>query len=150
MRVEADTPVREDTRKLLDNGWTVLLFRNQSDTYTAVARRAGQTWRQAKDTPRQITDARTPEDALSNLVAKLLFNRHAADPTSDGVPRFVVLRNGRETAIDRGQLRAAYVERGGLDGARFVDTATMGTSHASPFPGEEGCCVYCLTRPLKD
>ncbi len=64
----------DECQRLLDNGWTVTLFRNGMGSYTAVASAKGQEIDNAKDVDRQITDDFSPSKALHRLAEKMIGN----------------------------------------------------------------------------
>ncbi len=64
----------DDLRRLLDNKWAVLMFRNDMGTYTAVAVAAKQDYVDAMDIDRQITDDFSPSKALCRLSEKMIGN----------------------------------------------------------------------------
>lgn len=66
-----DAVAADDVRKLLDNGWTVLLFKNDLGSYTAVACKPGQQIADAIDKEAQLTDDFTPSQALHRLAEKV-------------------------------------------------------------------------------
>lgn len=66
--------VVDDLRRSLDNGWTVMLRRNELNSYTAVAIAEGQEVTEALEIERQITDDFTPERALCRLSEKMIGN----------------------------------------------------------------------------
>lgn len=75
----------DDLRRLLDNKWAVLMFRNEMDSYTAVAVAPKQSYQDAMEVDRQITDDFTPSKALCRLSEKMIGNiAGATKPTSPG------------------------------------------------------------------
>ena len=64
-----------DIKKLLDNGWQVLLFSNDLGSYTAVAIADNQSFEEAQEIDRQITDDHEPEKALYRLAEKVTTGR---------------------------------------------------------------------------
>ena len=71
----SDTPKHvDDCKKLLDNGWTVALFKNDLGSYTAVAARDWQTIEEAMEIESQVTDDFEPSQALYRLTEKVFGN----------------------------------------------------------------------------
>lgn len=67
----SDTPKHaDDCMKLLDNGWTVKLFKNGLGSYTARAVKPGKNGAKAN----VITDDFTPSQALYRLTEKVFGN----------------------------------------------------------------------------
>ncbi len=73
----SDTPkLADECQKLLDNGWTVTLFRNDLGSYTATAERG---------TESEITDDFLPSQALYRLTEKVGGNIVGTNrPAADG------------------------------------------------------------------
>lgn len=71
----SNTPkLPDECKRLLDNGWNVLLFRNELTSYTAVAFQDGQAIEEAMEIERQITDDFEPSQALYRLSEKMIGN----------------------------------------------------------------------------
>lgn len=64
-----------DVVKLLDNDWSVMLFRNDLGSYTAVAIMPEQSVHDAMQCDSQITDDFTVEKVLFRLTEKCLCGR---------------------------------------------------------------------------
>lgn len=62
----------EAAQKLLDNGWSIKLYRNQLGSYTARAQRKD---RKVPAEGLFITDDSTPSKAIIRLAEKILFGR---------------------------------------------------------------------------
>lgn len=74
----SDTPKEaDDVMKLLDNQYSVVLFKNQLGSYTAVACKGVQSVAKALSIDRQNTDDFTPSQALYRLTEKVLTGRIA-------------------------------------------------------------------------
>lgn len=74
----SDTPKEaDDVMKLLDNRYSVVLFKNELGSYTAVACKPKQDVRTAIRIDRQMTDDFTPSQALYRLTEKVLMGRIA-------------------------------------------------------------------------
>jgi hypothetical protein len=65
---EATREIADDVTKLLDNGWHVMLYKNQLDSYTASARHRS-------SGRHEITDDFTPSKALYRLTEKAITGR---------------------------------------------------------------------------
>lgn len=64
----SDTPkLADECKKLLDNGWTIELFKNQIGSYTATA--------EHPDGGSEITDDFEPSQALYRLTEKITAGR---------------------------------------------------------------------------
>lgn len=71
----SDTPkLADECVKLLDNGWTILLFRNDMGSYTAVSCKPEQTMQDALEAEKQVTDDFLPSQALYRLTEKICGN----------------------------------------------------------------------------
>lgn len=70
----SDTPkLADECKKLLDNGWTIDLYKNALGSYTAVARRPDECL--GDEVPdEQITDDFEPSQALYRLTEKVFGN----------------------------------------------------------------------------
>lgn len=64
--------IDEAAEKLLDNGWSIKLYRNQLGSYTARAQRKD---RKVEAKGSFITDDFTPSKAIIRLTEKVLFGR---------------------------------------------------------------------------
>jgi hypothetical protein len=74
----SDTPNQaDDAMKLLDGGWSILIFANEMGSYTAVALKGQQKLADAMRNDRQITDDFTPSQALYRLTEKVTTGRIA-------------------------------------------------------------------------
>lgn len=72
----SDTPkAADEVKKLLDNDWTVLLYKNQLGSYTAVALKPGDDLDDLPADSNQITDDFEPSQALYRLTEKCLTGR---------------------------------------------------------------------------
>lgn len=71
----------DDLRRLLDNKWAVLMFRNDMGSYTAVAVAPHQDYTEAMEGDRQITDDFSPSKALCRLSEKMIGNIVGVDDT---------------------------------------------------------------------
>ncbi len=71
-----DTPkAADEVKKLLENDWTVLLYKNQLGSYTAVALKPGDDLDDLPADSNQITDDFEPSQALYRLTEKCLTGR---------------------------------------------------------------------------
>lgn len=71
----SDTPkLADECKRLLDNGWLVVLVRNDLGSYTAVAVNGEQDIEEAMEVDRQCTDDFEPSQALYRLAEKMLGN----------------------------------------------------------------------------
>lgn len=68
-------PNADESMKLMDAGYRVLLFKNDLGSYTAIAIKPSQDFDEASENDRQITDEFTPSKALHRLTEKLVFGR---------------------------------------------------------------------------
>jgi hypothetical protein len=74
----SDTPKQaDDSMKLLDSGWIILLRANPLGSYTAVALRPGEDLDIVLQMDRRITDDFLPSQALYRLTEKVLTGRIA-------------------------------------------------------------------------
>jgi hypothetical protein len=68
----SNTPkLADECKKLLDNKWCIMLFKNELGTYTAVACKPGQSVFDAMEVDSQITDDFEPSQALYRLTEKV-------------------------------------------------------------------------------
>lgn len=69
-----DAANANEVKRLLDNGWTVMMRKNEMGSYTAVAVAEGQLVDEALEVERQITDDFEPDAALHRLAEKMIGN----------------------------------------------------------------------------
>jgi hypothetical protein len=68
----SNTPqLADEAKKLLDNKWTITLFKNDLGTYTAIASKPGEHIADAQENDSQITDDFEPSQALYRLTEKV-------------------------------------------------------------------------------
>lgn len=72
----SDTPKEADEcKKLLDNGWSIMLAKNSMGSYTAIAMRPHQSPEYAVTQENQTTDDFEPSQALYRLTEKVVTAR---------------------------------------------------------------------------
>lgn len=68
----SDTPkLADECKKLLDNDWTITLYRNELGSYSAVASRPNEDPLDAQENENQITDDFEPSQVLYRLTEKV-------------------------------------------------------------------------------
>jgi hypothetical protein len=72
--VEPTPRLPDECKKLLDNNWNILLFRNTFGSYSACAFRDGETIEDAMEKESQLTDDFEPSSALYRLTEKMFGN----------------------------------------------------------------------------